>query len=164
MFVNSILEATNYEEEIEEASSDSNAMGQSLQNEEIGITTHLSPKRAHILEEAINHKKKDSNAIITSSIALDEKIHYLLPSRLKRKNQIVKTISGHPPEVSSNSLDSRNQESSQSPGDTSLIKRFQDHDITNMKNANTKEAYLPPTKSYFMPKKTYLSPKKLYSP
>ena len=70
MFVNSILEATNYEEEIEEASSDSNAMGQSLQNEETGITTHLSPKRAHILEQAINHKRKDSNAIITSSIAL----------------------------------------------------------------------------------------------
>ena len=162
MFVNSILEATNYEEEIEEASSDPNAMGQSLENEEIGITTHLSPKRAHILEEAINHKKKDSNAIITSSIALDEKIHYLSPSRLKRKNRVVKTISGHPPEVSSNSFDSRNQESSHSPGDTSLIKRFQDHDITNMKNANTKEAYLPPTKSYFMPKKTYLSPKKLY--
>ena len=162
MFDNLISGATNYEEEIEEASSDSNVMSQSLENGEIGITTHLSPKRAHIFEATLHHKKKNSTAIIKSSIALDDKIHYSSPSSVKRKNGAVKSISRYSPEVSSNTLDSINQESLQSLGDTSLIKRFQDQDITNMKNTNTKEAYSSPTKSYFLPKKTYLSPKKLY--
>ena len=162
MFDNLISGATNYEEEIKEASSDSNVMSQSLENGEIGITTHLSPKRAHIFEATLHHKKKNSTAIIKSSIALDDKIHYSSPSSVKRKNGAVKSISRYSPEVSSNTLDSINQESLQSLSDTSLIKRFQDQDITNMKNTNTKEAYSSPTKSYFLPKKTYLSPKKLY--
>ena len=136
-----------------------------------------SPMKAHSLREHLHAQKKSCGSNNIPCAVLNENIiESLSPASSSNNYANSRVIDDYnPDEKASYSVDKRNIVPSFQPrqlnlSNSSLIERFQDHDIKCLKDVSPKKSHSSPNKVYSSPKiacsikKSILSPKKLILP